>query len=371
MKIAPTILLGVLAFSSVSCSDTADALPDSGTRLPDAREDANVFAGAAELDVPIPTQERVHVNLAQSAVVAPAGDPRASTEWDLAFEGFDAYTNSGASGAGNGGAFGPLDVVTFVEDTAPSVPFISADKAAGAFLDWYAYDETAHILYSRFHVYGVKNGPRLWKVQILTYYGEQRGSPVGALYTVRYAEVIPSAGPTRIVTIDGTAGGASAPPTAPSGCLDLATGTTSTLTMADAQASSAWDLCFRRDAVSVNGEAGGPRGVTAVDLEANKTSSETLAQVKAKTPDTELPLFDGINASSFAIATFRGDHVVSAFESGGWLDASSSLPSPRRAAWLVVDARRAHKFLVAFPSFRNATTSSAGVVVMRIKPVNG
>jgi hypothetical protein len=367
MKATTVNVLVVLGLASVSCSDHAGAPLDPGSHLSDAAADTDVFAGAAVLEVTVPARGRVHVNLDEPAVVAPAGDARNSTQWDLAFEGFDVYTNSGPSGAGSGGAFGPLDTRTFLVDSAPSVPLISRDKAGGAFLDWYIYDETTHLLFSRFHVYGVKDGPRLWKVQLLTYYGEQTGAPVSALYKVRYAEVSPRVGTTETLQIDGTAGGVSAPPTAPSGCLDLATGATSTLTLVDAQASSAWDLCFRRDAISVNGEAGGQGAVGAVDLEANSTSSETLGQVKAKTADTEQPRFDGIDASSFASVTFRGDHVVSAFETGGWRDATRS----RGAAWLVIDATGAHKFLVAFLSFRDATTSSAGTVVMRVKPVKG
>jgi hypothetical protein len=108
-----------------------------------------------------------------------------------------------------------------------------------------------------------------------------------------------------------------------------------------------------------------------VDLEANDGANETLAQIKAQTTEAQQRRFDEVTASSFSRATFRGDHVVSAFETGGWLDTSHSPPAIKRAAWLVLDASGTHKFLVAFVSFHDATTSSPGTVVMHIKQVNG
>jgi len=334
--------------------------------------DAGLLDGTAELRVPVPSTGRAYVNLAAPAVITPSGDAGAPSRWDLAFEGYGVFTNGGASGAGQGGAFGPLDLSTFASDTAPAVPFITADATGGAFVDWYAYDGTTHVLYSRFHVYGVKRGARLWKVQVLSYYGLQDNAPTSAIFRVRYAELTSGVGETQTVTVDGTAGGLSSPASAPSGCLSLATGQVSMLTDADAQSQTTWDLCFRRDAISVNGEAGGPGEVGAVDLQAAQTAGEPLAAVEAETADGEQPRFDGVDAASFAGAVFRGDHVVSAFESGGWLDAAQSPPAPAPGqAWLVVDASGQHTFLVTFSTFQNATTSSPGTVVMHLKPVSG
>jgi hypothetical protein len=331
---------------------------------------ADPFAGTTELRVDVPASGRVFVSLASPAVVTPEGDARTSPAWDLAFEGWDVFTNSGPSGAGKGAGFGPLSTTAFLSQAAPSVPFLQSDKTGGPLLDWYAYDGTAHVLYSRFHVYGVRRGDSAWKLQILAYYGERNNAPVGAIYRVRYAAL---AGPADVheLEIDGTAGGVQAAATSPSGCVDLATGTVSMLVPAEAQASSAWDLCFRRDTISVNGEAGGPRGVGAVDLQAAATRDEKLADVSARTAADQRAAFDAATADAFAGAAFRGDHVVSAFERGRWLDTTASPPRPEDAAWLVVDAAGGRKFLVSFSSFENSTAQSPGTVVMHIKPVSG
>ncbi|HEY4240365.1 MAG TPA: hypothetical protein VGM88_11140 [Kofleriaceae bacterium] len=332
------VLLVVLA----ACGDDAGAPPVDG---------GDPLAGTTELDVAVPSR------------VSLSG----TDDWDLSFDGYSIFTNGGASGSGAGGAFGPLDLSDFASDAAPDVPFITADAAGGAFLDWYAYDGTSHILYSRYHVYGVQRGAQLTKVQILTYYGVVDGTPTSAMYQVRFADLT-GGGATRTLAIDGTAGGLAGSDDAPSGCLELATGSVVQLAPAEAMTSTDWDLCFRRDAISVNGEAGGPGGVGAFDLDAADPAD--LAAVMAETADGEQPAFDAATSASFASATFRGDHVVSAFESGGWVDLTASPPVPVAGAWLVVGAS-GQKFLVSFGSFDNATTSSPGTVVLHFKPVSG
>lgn len=354
----------VMSLFHIACESPSASPDDPGSGDP--------LVGTTQLAIPVPQSGRVHVRLGQPAVVAPDGDPKKSDAWDLAFEGYNIYTNSGVSGSGQGGAFGPLDLATLASSSEPTVPFISADKAGGAFLDWYAYDGGAHLLYSRFHVYGVKSGARLWKVQLLSYYGVRNSAPTSALYQIRYAEVTTGIGATQQLDVDGTAGGVADPALAPSGCLNLAAGSVSTLTSAAAQASTSWDLCFRRDAVSVNGEAGGPGSVGAIDLQAAQTASESLAAVQARSAAGEQPRFDAVSASSLASAAFRGDHIVSAFETGLWLDTTQSPPKPAAAqVWLVVDASGQHRFLITFSAFQNATTSSPGTVVAHIKPVSG
>ncbi|MFT3837902.1 MAG: hypothetical protein QM723_13000 [Myxococcaceae bacterium] len=248
---------------------------------------------------------------------------------------------------------------TFLDSAPPDAPFIFTDKPGGAFLDWYAYDGSTHVLYSRFHVYGVKSGARFFKVQLLSYYGQQDNTAVGALYQVRYADVTAGAGAAQSLQIDGTAGGLSAPETAPSGCLTLATGAVALLTLDQARTSTNWDLCFRRDAVSVNGEAGGPGNVGAVDIQASQTAAETLAMLKTETASTQQAAFDSVDSAALSGATFRGDHIVSAF-GAAWLE---------EAAWLVVTANGTH-FLVGLSPHLDDTTQSPGTVVLHIKPVS-
>lgn len=356
----------------LACSDEAGSKPDAGASRADGGADEAAFDTGTELRIPVPETGRVYVELATPAIVTPAGDPKTSADWDLAFEGLDLFTNSGVSGSGKGAAFGPLDAITFIGDTAPLVPFLAPDKAGGAFLDWYAYDGSSHALWSRYHVYGVRDGARLWKVQILTYYGQRDGAAVSSLYKIRYAELTSGgSGATReVADLDGTAGGLTAPPASPSECLDLASGARTMLTPDAARASTAWHLCFRRDSISVNGESGGPRGITAVDLDADKTAGETVSALVAKTADGEKAAFDAALATSFDGRTWRGDRVVSAF-SDKWIDPVRSPLAPANAAWLVQDAAGTKKFLVGFISFQNPTPKSPGTVVVRIKPVKG
>lgn len=357
-----------------ACSDTAGSKSNGGAAAPaDAGPDSSAFDSGSELRVLVPDAGRVYVKLNPAAVATSGTDPKASLDWDLAFEGFDVFTNSGVSGSGQGGAFGPLDAITFLGDTAPSVPFLSPDKSGGAFLDWYKYEGApTHALWSRYHVFGVKDGMRLWKVQILTYYGERDGASIAGLYKIRYAELMPSgAGPLQELTnLDGTAGGAQAPSTTPSECLDLGSGARMMLTPDAARAASAWHLCFRRQSISVNGESGGPRGIGAVDLTADKVPGETIDAVKALTGDSEKSTFDVVNAGAFDGRVFRGDRIVSGF-GDGWIDRKTSPLGPGNAAWIVVSADGKQKFLLGFRAFENPTTKSPGTVVMRIKPVKG
>ncbi len=359
--LAPALGLQAIAIVA-ACSDSAST---KTTPAGDAGADGDTFNSGVELRVPV--TGRTYVKLDPAAVVTPADPKTDPTGWDIAFEGTDVFTNSGPSGPGGVQAFGPLDAVTFLDDTAPQVPFLAGDKTGGAFLRWYFYDGANHVLDSRFHVYGVKDGATLYKVQVLTYYGDRMGAPVSALYQIRWATVggAPSAGP---VTVDGTAGGPSAPAASPSTCVDLGTGTQTPLTPAQALQSSAWHLCFRRENISVNGGVGGPRGVTAVDLDAAKTASETLATVNDLTPASEQPRFDMTDANAFANADFRGDGVVSAF-TGLWLQKGVTPVAPANNAWYV-QLDDTHKYLLGFERFEGATATALGTVVMRIKTVH-
>lgn len=324
------------------------------------------------LRVEVPSAGRVFVTLNPPAVVTPELGAEAPARWDLAFEGLDVYTNSGPSGPGNGGGFGPGDTSLFFEDTKPEVPFIQQDETGGAFRGWYMYSSDTHALWSRYHVYGLRDADRLWKVQILSYYGDMDGAPTSGLYQVRYAEVLASGATDANVAenVDGTAGGPSAPGDVPSECLDLASGARVMLTPEEARASSDWQLCFRRDAISVNGELGGPRGVGAVDIDAESSGSETIEEVMKKTAASEEPQFDAVSFGALTDAklSYRGDRVVSVF-SGQWIEPGASPPAPIDSAWLVVGADGASSFLVVFERFEGATQASPGAVFMRIKPV--
>jgi hypothetical protein len=350
------VLLALAACTDSAAREAEPAQADAG---------GAAFDSGKELSVTVPETGRMHVTLDPPAIVD------AAAAWDLAFEGYDVFTNGGASGSASAAAFGPLDAITFIGERPPEVPFLTSDRTGGAFLDWYEYSGApAHALYSRFHVVGLRDGSRLFKVQVLGYYGKRDGAAVPALYSVRYAEIGASgAGPVQEVELlDGTAGGPGGSPATPSECLDLGTGARSMKTPDEARASSDWHLCFRRDAISVNGERGGPRGISAVDLDADETKGETLDQVQARTPDSERARFESVTAASFDGKTFRGDRIVSVF-GDSWIDRTASPPKPAYAAWLAQTADGTRKVLVGFVRFEGATSMSPGTVVLRAKLV--
>jgi hypothetical protein len=323
------------------------------------------------LEVPVPSQGRVFVSLQEPAVVTPDGDGSTATNWDIAFEKYDAFTNSGVSGSGDGGAFGPLDIATYDEGKAPNIPFLTKDYTGGPFRDYWAYDPMVHVLWVRYHVFGIREGDKLWKLQILGYYGEVQGAPVAAIYRLRWAEVTSAGiGPTQeIADIDGTAGGSQPTDDTPSECLDLGTGVRVFHTPAEAKTTKDWHLCFRRADVNVNGELGGPRNVTAVDLHADESKNESLAILKTRTDMSELPRFDAVGLAELTNPklVWRGDRVLSAF-SDYWIEPGSNPPKPTTFSWLVSAADGVTPYLLIFDKFNGATAEGPGSIVLRIRP---
>ena len=206
---------------------------------------------------------------------------------------------------------------------------------------------------------------------MLSYYGELQGAPVSALFQIRYAEVSKGdVGATMTLKgINAFAGGTNAPPDAQSGCVDLGTGAMVPLTPAEALASSAWHLCFRRDKISVNGGLGGPRGVVAVDLQASQTESEKVDDIKKKTDASEQAAFDGVSSATLSDPklAYNGDRVLSAF-TDHWLDPTASPAAPAKdATWLAVAADGVSKHRLLFDHFEGATSASPGTVALTVK----
>jgi hypothetical protein len=374
MRLTPslsTLLTSALCTALAACSDTAGSksTPDASVD-PDGGGDAGEpFTTGAELKVAVPANGRTYVKLASPPAVVTPADPKTDKGWDLAFEGLDVFTNSGPSGSGNSTAFGPLDTGAFLGDVAPSVPFLAPDTTGGAFIRWWFYGGPPdHALYSRYHLYGIQDGAKQYKVQVLAYYGVRDGAPISALYRARWAEVTATgSGPVKdLADLDGSAGGPQGKPDAKSECLDLGSGARMLLTPAEARASSAWHICFRRQDISVNGEVGGPRGVGAVDLDAAKTPTELLADVLPKTAESEQARFDAVDAKALAGQPFRGDRVVSAFGTL-WLERGVTPPTPARNAWLVYGADGSSKYVLGFARFEGATATNPGTIVMRVK----
>ncbi len=177
---------------------------------------------------------------------------------------------------------------------------------------------------------------------------------------------------TTLVDIDGTAGGPSPLDTTPSDCLALDTGKLLSLTPAEALTSTAWHLCFRRAIINVNGDYGGPKGASAVDMDAAQTESETLDSVKAKTAASELARFDAVDYAALTAPglVYQGDHIVTAF-TDLWTLPGSSPPALRDAAWLVIGPDGTSNYVIVFNKFEGATAKTPGRVTMHVKPVKG
>jgi hypothetical protein len=356
----------VLALAFACSEDVGNPKNASGPQADGGAEAGDAFNQGEELKIAVPASGRAFAKLASPPAAVTPADAKTDKTWDLAFEGLDAFTNSGPSGAGAASAFGPLDPIVFLEDVAPEVPFMSSDKVGGAFSRWYFYaGAPSHALYSRFHVFGVKDGDKLYRVQVLSYYGERDGTAIPALYRIRYGEVGKPA--KEALDLDGTSGGTTPDPNAKAECIDLGTDARTMLTPDEARASSAWHLCFLRQEISVNGGEGGPRAVGAVDFEATLAATEKLEQVSELTPESELGRFDRVTADTFTNQTFRGDGIVSAF-TGLWTIPGASPLAPGRNVWLVDGADGKRRYLVGFARFEGATATSPGTIVMRVKP---
>jgi hypothetical protein len=325
--------------------------------------------GSRALRVTLGPDSRTFVELASPSEVMVTSNGERSIAWDLAFQGREVLTNGGISGPGSGGAFGPLSAPTYLSDTAPQVPLLLSDRAGGAFIDWYYYGG-AHQLFSRYHVYGLKDGDRYFKLQVLGYYGGPLGAPVAATYHVRYAEVDASGvGETREVrSIDATAGGSESSEEAPSACLNLDTERLTPLTPAEATDADDWHLCFRREAIAVNGGLSGPRGVTAVDLQGSLTADETEAQIVARSAESELATFDGAEWEELLAAEYQADGAVTAF-GRRWLEPGSEPLSVSDAAWLVLGADGSGKFLLRFSDLSADPEQGAAELTLEAKSV--
>lgn len=359
--------LGIVLLSVASFVSACDEVPEDGTG---AGGSGGVAATeGTPFDVPV-NDQKVYVDLDAPAVVTEADG------WDLAFQGRNVFTNGGVSGSADGSAFGPLDKTQFNDDLVPAdVPFMIDDIYGGPFVDWWMYEPSEHVIYSRFHVFGVKRGSEYHKVQLISFYGEVGGAPAAALYRFRVSRVTETGSEPAVIfdEFDGTAGGPDPSPNSPSGCIVLATGQRLELTPAQALQNADWDLCFRRDAVSVNGGDGGPGGVLAVDLDIDETSGETLDEVMTRTEASELARFDAVDfaAISNAALAYKGDGVISAFTDFWTQPKVSPLAPAPEYSFLVAGADGLTPFFVIFDSFTGATADHPGTVHMRVKKIGG
>src|SRR5262245_31273554 len=97
----------LLALSAMACSFEAKEPAPSGS------SDDSVHTVGEPLTIDVQPGQTVFVKLASLREVEVRDPSAAGAEWDLAFTGWDVFTNSGPSGPGSGGAFGPLPSLAF------------------------------------------------------------------------------------------------------------------------------------------------------------------------------------------------------------------------------------------------------------------
>jgi hypothetical protein len=341
--LAWTLTLGVCLGCSSSRIDDEPGTGDSS-----AGGEGGGPSTAEGLTLTVGPDARTFVSLATPSLVELEGDGKKSLAWDLALQGHGVLTNGGISGPGNSRAFGPLSAPTYLSDTAPEVPLLLEDRAGGAFIDWYDYGGATHQLFSRYHVYGLRDGERYYRLQILSYYGEQLGVTTPALYRIRYAEVLPEGlgEAHEVADIDATAGGGN-DDSAPSACIELDTEEVTMLTPDEAVESDAWQLCFRRESVAVNGGLSGPRALEAVDLQAADSATEVEAEIQERTAESERARFDAADFEALTLPEldYQPDGVVTAFGSR-WLEPGSDPLAVSNAVWLVLGSDGVSKYLL-------------------------
>lgn len=334
----------------------------------DANADPNPDLPGRPLRVVLDPDRETFVDL---GIPASFDGERDSTEWDLMFTGWDIFTNSGPSGPGVGAAFGPSDPLELLFDTVPEVP-LRADRSEGPLANWYAYD--AGTVSSRQHIYGIRDGERLWKFQVLSYYGVVGETEVSAMYRVRYARVEPGA-PGEVIElgeVDGTAGGFQGAVDARAGCLDLDSGEVRLLGAAELAEDRRWHLCFRRTQILLNSGLAGSRGVLGVDLDANEGDALEYAKQPAAAARTRFEAVDHAQLDAAGLS-YRADDAIGSAFSGIWVADPGAAAVPSTGSWIVRGSDGERHYGLLFTEIEHGAEGLAETgpraITLRVKPL--
>lgn len=366
-SLSDSVVAGRESDAAAGTAITAEEAPDAAA-APPASADAAVDLPGVEFEFEL--SDQVYIDLSGPSVVSATNV--ASLDWDLRFEGYQAFTNGGEAGVGKGASFGPSTDLDLLFDTIPDVP-MRADLSDGAMMSWFWFSDAG--ITSRFHIYGVRDASgRTFKVQVLDYYGDDDAGQVSAVYTIRYAEVTDDAvGETlELSGIDATAGGVSAPAGAPCGCVDLNKGEFLELTKDEWATRSDWHLCFQRTDVFLNGGLSGPGDVTAVDLDVDPGSGEDMGLTDAereRTADSERERFDAVSDADFGPSYLGWDKNYEVLPRIGtrWLTGTAEQPDPVPGTWFIRGADGESYFSVYFTDVTPVTGADAPRVRMQVK----
>ena len=308
--------------------------------------------------------DSVYIDLAVPAVVQNAD--RSRSNWDLHFDGLEVYTNSGAAGPGEGASFGPTSELELLFDTAPDVP-MRADLSDGAMSNWYWFANNGII--SRFRAYGVRDGSgRLFKLQVVSYYGQTGSESESGIYSIRFAEVTET-GNGEIVQlsgIDARAGGVSIPAGAAAGCVDLARGEQYLLNKEEWLERGDWHLCFQRTEIFVNGGLSGPGQVAVVDLEQDPAASSpdpVSSDEAMRTAESDLQRFERIGYAELSQSNlpWQREYRVQPRIGDNWLSEDRQTPIP--GSWIVRGADGLRHYALFFTALDSEVGRERNVAV--------
>lgn len=141
--------------------------------------------------------------------------------------------------------------------------------------------------------------------------------------------------------------------------------TAQVVTMANPEATGAWDMAFFATTVTLDGGQAGPGGDEGYCLCGN--AAATTAQLQAMTPDNQLAAFTAVTSADIpAAGQFRADSLAPAI--GGWYTGTAG-PSAAVAtdrAWLTLEGTGPTAVLGKFHvlSMQNPTAASPGTLTI-------
>ena len=216
-----------------------------------------------------------------------------SDEWDLKFEGWQILTNGGISGDHAGGGV-PMKADHYDDISATNVPgMVFTDNYGSVFDNWYDADmENSFTISTKGYVYLVKKEEKIYKISIVSYYGEAQGSPVSAMYTIKMADMDDPEDVATIEGINATAGGSEA--TGSAAYFSLENGI---LEMTDegAEDSTDWDMSFKRYNINLNSGVSGSgnvKGFKLITMDFDSVKTEDIPDDSEFEEDRIRPLID-------------------------------------------------------------------------------
>jgi hypothetical protein len=153
------------------------------------------ISGAGITDTINVGPDTAYYDFSTGEMVTPT-NPSASLDWDFAIASYDIHLNSSIFGPGQAAAYLNTDDSNnprtdfdsiAVAETQPQA--YSVDGTGSPFAEWYNYNSSNHTLTSKEHVYLIKVGADIYKMQITSYYFEINGAPTSGWYTFRWLKL--------------------------------------------------------------------------------------------------------------------------------------------------------------------------------------